>query len=321
MRSRQCRAGVRGAIHDRWAGVRGDTCERARRLGEPACKELFMEPEGAPPEGAPPSSPRKVAGGQPRRKKRSSKASPRPRPAERVQPEFSLDVSLPEGRAAAWETIEETDVVARDAGSQRRKDRARRARSLSERDQRDLDNVIGLLAHHGSAIERALDTSTSLESRVQRLETWQTEQIEAEIEDRLEALSSASASPRDDHRGSAAAVDDVGVSLCPANGQSWQVAFHDVNTRMGKLTEAFGSYTKNSTRIERLEALIDGLHDPALLDGSIDRIASRLGVCRVHVRGALSTLAGRCSTSARWCSLSRPFAVDVLQCERVQSTP
>ena len=242
-----------------------------------------MEPEGAPPEGAPPSS-RKVAGGQPRRKKRSSKASPRPRPAERVQPEFSLDVSLPEGRAAAWETIEETDIVARDAGSQRRKDRARRARSLSERDQRDLDNVIGLLAHHGSAIERALDTSTSLESRVQRLETWQTEQIEAEIEDRLEALSSASASPRDDHRGSAAAVDDVGVSLCPANGQSWQVAFHDVNTRMGKLTEAFGSYTKNSTRIERLEALVDGLHDPALLDGSIDRIASRLGVVEMQLK-------------------------------------
>ena len=239
-----------------------------------------MEPGGAPPEGAPPSS-RKVAGGQPRRKKRSSKASPRPRPAERVQPDFCLDVSLPEGRAAAWETIEETDIVARDVGSQRRKDSARRARSLSERDQRDLDNAIGLLAHHGSAIERVLNTSTSLESRVQRLETWQTEQIEAEIEDRLEALSSSSASPRDDR--SAAAVDEVGVSPCPANDQSWQVAFHDVNTRMSKLTEAFGSYTKNSIRIERLEAFVEGLHDPAC-DGSIDRMASRLDVVEMQLK-------------------------------------
>ena len=115
-----------------------------------------------------------------------------------------MDVSLPEGHAAAWETIDETDLVARDVSSQRRKGRARTTRSLSDRDQRDLDNAIVMLTHHGVAIERALKASSSLESRVERLETW-IEDYAQRVQDTQQVLDEL------DNKGTFEADDEIGV--------------------------------------------------------------------------------------------------------------
>ena len=111
------------------------------------------------------------------------------RPPEHARP-FSLETDLNPGQAAAWESIEETDLVAGDAGSGARwagRRGNRVAVALSTGDDRDLDTVLSLLGHQGRAICGIVDVSGGLEARLQQLEAWQTEQVEAEVEARIEA--------------------------------------------------------------------------------------------------------------------------------------
>jgi hypothetical protein len=240
---------------------------------------------GSLPEGSPPASDSPFNTTPTRGKRRKKKKSGRARAPEQQQEPFCLDVSLPEGQSAAWETIEETDLVARDASSLRRNNRARRTRSLNERDQRDLETMIGLLQHQGRAIAGVVDVSAGLEVRLQRLETWQTEQIESEIEDRLEAWSSTASSPRRDFDSEDGLLEkDAARAGTGADPEGWQEAADSINARMSKLADAFSSYSKNSARMERVEASLGHMHDPAALDGSLDTIATRLDAIEMQLK-------------------------------------
>eukprot|EP01046_Picozoa_sp_COSAG06_P034221 COSAG06_NODE_3567_length_5177_cov_13.422804_3_plen_883_part_01 len=109
--------------------------------------------------------------------------------------------------------------------------------SLSTEDH-DWSAVLELVSDQARAIKGAVSVSNELDARLQRLETWQNEQV---------ALGHSGAAPSG---WSSKEID-------AADG--WQTALAGINERMGRVGTAFGSYVQtNAKRVEKLEAQLDG---------------------------------------------------------------
>lgn len=105
----------------------------------------------------------------------------------------------------------------------------------------DWSAVLELVSDQARATRLAVGVSNELDARLQRLESWQMEQISSG--------GGGAGSPR----GGAWSSQDIDAA------DGWQIALAGINERMGKVGTAFGTYVQtNAKKFEKLEAKLDG---------------------------------------------------------------
>ena len=158
----------------------------------------------------------------------------------------------------------------------------------------DWNAVLRLVSDQARAIKGIVGASSAIEARVQRVESWQMEQI------------AGGGVGGQAQRGPAGTWSSAEIDA--ADG--WQVALSGLNERMGRVGNAFGQYVKtNAARVEKLEARLDGPVASRL--ASIEQMAAQVStVAHALASNEAYTAATNERIEARFSALERELRVN-----------